>query len=119
MERSNWKQVFSKSKQRHYWFNEATGVTQWTEPASVQELAAVTVPNSEGNLDVGDNSKKRKRDETIVTNSSSTTVEIHAQTSSQLPKVAVVVPFRDLHHEQKRAEHLARFIPEMARYTHT
>ncbi|CAM9311977.1 unnamed protein product, partial [Ectocarpus fasciculatus] len=29
--------------------------------------------------------------------------------------VAIIVPFRDLHVEQKRSEHLKRFVPEMSR----
>ena len=32
------------------------------------------------------------------------------------PKIAIIVPFRDLHVEQKRSEHLRKFIPEMSRY---
>lgn len=31
-------------------------------------------------------------------------------------KVAIIVPFRDLHAEQKRSQQLARFAPEMAAY---
>jgi hypothetical protein len=32
------------------------------------------------------------------------------------PKVAIIVPFRDLHVEQKRSEHLRAFVPAMTRY---
>jgi hypothetical protein len=31
------------------------------------------------------------------------------------PKVGIIVPFRDLHVEQKRSEHLRTFVPAMTR----
>lgn len=35
------------------------------------------------------------------------------------PKVAIIVPFRDLHTAQKRSEHLKRFVPEMSQFLST
>jgi hypothetical protein len=32
------------------------------------------------------------------------------------PRVAVLVPFRDLHAQQQRAEHLQRFVPFMTQF---
>lgn len=32
------------------------------------------------------------------------------------PKVAVIVPFRDLHSEQKRQQHLTKFVPELTAF---
>ena len=29
--------------------------------------------------------------------------------------IVIIVPFRDLHHEQKRLQQLQRFVPEMTR----
>lgn len=136
-ERSNWQQVFSKTKQRFYWFNQATGKTQWTEPAghngkvSGQTSTSSSTGNSNGqDINVEDRNNKRKRDETTnsedngvgrsgqtpTSTSSLPTTTTTTRTVIQLPKVAIIVPYRDLHTEQKRAEHLARFIPEMSRY---
>ena len=152
MERSNWKQVFSKSKQRYYWFNEASGQTQWTEPPAVSAAAPGTTTGTTTGTTIGttgtgtnvtgtdtgtgtksdegstsDDNKKRKRDDVILATTSGSSRGSSSDPSSSnnhpraapraytLPKVAIIVPFRDLHHEQKRAEHLARFIPEMAR----
>jgi hypothetical protein len=136
--------VFSKSKQRYYWFNEASGQTQWTEPPAVSAANGTTgttigttgtgttgtstgtgTKSDEGST--SDDNKKRKRDDVILTTTSGSSSGSSSDPSSSndhpraapraytLPKVAIIVPFRDLHHEQKRAEHLARFIPEMAR----
>jgi hypothetical protein len=117
MERSNWKKVFSNSKQRYYWFNQATGKTQWEEPAGHKDEATTTITNanaSTSNEKVVDHcDKKRKRDD------AQPAMTYHSTNAAvRLPKVAIIVPFRDLHPVQKRAEHLARFIPEMARYAY-
>lgn len=37
-------------------------------------------------------------------------------TSASGPKVAVIVPFRDLHPEQRRQEHLKAFVPRMTQF---
>ena len=127
MERSNWKKVFSNSKKRYYWFNEATGKTQWDEPeVHLREPMLVktveVIDNTSRSSDVNDKKRKVEEDDVSAHKTSKTTsqetttsTELPSETAPQLPKIAIIVPFRDLHVEQKRAEHLKRFIPEMAR----
>lgn len=106
-ERSNWKKVFSESKQRHYWFNQATGKTQWDEPAVHKRDQTEIATSNRAVSNINHNDKKRKRDE----------VQRSADdVKSSLPKIAVIVPFRDLHSEQKRGQQLKRFVPEMERW---
>lgn len=116
-ERSNWQQVFSKTKQRFYWFNQANGKTQWLEPAGHTTNNTLTTSISNGqDTDAEQRNNKRKRDETLSVGTDGSRAAATTTPSSRSPKVAIIVPYRDLHIEQKRADHLARFIPEMARY---
>ena len=86
---SPWVKQFSKKHQVVYWFNTETGASQWTAPPDWEDVA-ITPPST------ASESKKRKRDDNKM-------------------KVAIIVPFRDLHPEQSRSKHLAQFIPHMTR----
>uniref|UniRef100_A0A6U4I093 WW domain-containing protein n=1 Tax=Phaeomonas parva TaxID=124430 RepID=A0A6U4I093_9STRA len=79
-----WVKALSSEHQRYYWFDTATGASQWMPPPPPDPDAAAEEP-----------SRKRPRP------------------SDGPPRVAVIVPFRDLHVAQKRAEHLRKFAPHM------
>ena len=90
----SWSKCFSKTHQKDYWFNSITNEKSWTEPVIV---------------------KKRKYEET-VSKSSSEVEPNKAKFDSFLHKIAIIVPFRDLHVEQNRKIQLHQFIPHMVSF---
>ena len=103
VEKGEWVQCFSKSNQRPYWFNKRTNERSWTVPSSSYNK---------------NDDQLRKGSISSVHN-----VAIEAQTDKRLDgsnesKIAIIVPFRDLHVEQTRAKHLETFIPTMLKFLH-
>ena len=95
-----WQKVWSKRHQRDYWFNSQTNEKRWVEPEEMK------------------NSRKRPVD--ALTSSSVPVVAASASSSSTTPKkqatrpeVAIIVPYRDLHIEQKRKQHLDIFVQQL------
>lgn len=112
-ENGAWEKVYSKTKKRYYWFNRQTRRSQWTQPSSW------SVTEARDELDdsnsTGESSCKRQRkDDAESMTAQKDTAKISR--SGNFPKVAIIVPYRDLHVEQKRASHLARFVPEMIKF---
>ena len=93
-----WVKSFSKTHSRDYWFNTKDGTRSWTPPQSEE----------------GEPPQKRRA--TAEEKESTSTTSSLASSSISVPKVAVIVPFRDLHEAQKRQEHLDRFVPEMSSF---
>ena len=85
-----WQKCYSKSHNAYYYFNAKNGKTSWTFPAN--ELNR-DLPNRDA-LPTQD-SKRRRLDE---------------------HKVAIIVPFRDLHAEQNRQKHLKKFAPNIVKF---
>jgi hypothetical protein len=111
-----WQKVLSEKYQQHYWFNSETGESRWEEPIEAKE----DIPESSSQP------LKRQRVETETQTSTATVLASSTEGEGERKQkstyntlsdidIAIIVPFRDLHHEQKRAEQLARFIPEMTR----
>lgn len=93
-----WIKVFSKTHQKDYYFESATGKTQWMAPSQAEGAAP---PPSKKQLE----------------GSSSSSDDRSAEAKGKLvQKTAIIVPFRDLHAEQKRKQHLQVFIPAMTEY---
>lgn len=82
---AEWTKCLSSKHQRYYWFNSATGESRWTPPPA-------PAPGSNGDGTAARAAKRRRPSE---------------------PRVAIIVPFRDLHAEQKRMSHLEAFAPHM------
>ena len=91
-----WIQHFSKTHENaSYWVNSKTGEKRWSKPDDSAERCSVTEEDSERV------SKRARIDEPIAVR------EVGV-------KIAIIVPFRDNHPEQKRSEHLAAFIPALS-----
>jgi hypothetical protein len=115
---SGWTECFSNKHKHIYWFNSKTGETSWTRPAnfkspvdnntsgSDENRKRRRVDESEGSME-GSESKKALSTERPTTEEKSRTVA---------PDIAIIVPYRDLHIEQKRRQHLERFVPDMIRF---
>ena len=103
------KDWISKMSQKHnkiYYFNTITGETSWKFPTIEEEK--VCSPNT-GN--------KRSIDEVLLLKDSKPALK--KKLSEEIPlkvEIAVIVPYRDLHVEQKRKLHLDHFIPEMTNF---
>lgn len=133
---SEWSKVFSHTHQAYYWFNASTGESSWTEP----EGSATAAPGggrgsdstdqrtSAGKIDgqaasaAGAASSREeeepstKRRKVAESDGSSSTGASTSTTARTGHKIAIIVPFRDLHVEQKRSEHLRAFVPAMTRF---
>ncbi|KAJ1421893.1 nucleotide-diphospho-sugar transferase [Ochromonadaceae sp. CCMP2298] len=96
---SVWQKCFSKTYSRDYWFNRTTGEKLWDDP-SVNSASGEAVEKG----------AKRPRQEEVKSSSSA------ARETTPHTKVAIVVPFRDLHAEQERGKHLLEFIPFMTKF---
>jgi hypothetical protein len=90
-----WIECWSKSKSKPYWYHAASNKYLWYRPKLL---------NNDKDDDEPLQPSKRARSEPASSSSS-------PSTSSS--KVAIIVPYRDLHSEQKRAAHLTRFVPAM------
>ena len=103
------KDWISKMSQKHnkiYYFNIVTGETSWKFP-TIETC-------SPKKCDTG----KRSIDE-VLKGSNDEKVALKKKSSEEIPskvEVAVIVPYRDLHVEQKRKLHLDRFIPEITNF---
>lgn len=89
-----WIKCFSKSNQRPYWFNERTNERSWTAPPSTS-------------------SSDEQLDRTVTHEGKGATKQDKIDYNISEPKIAIIVPFRDLHVEQTRARHLNMFVPTM------
>eukprot|EP00934_Nitzschia_sp_Nitz4_P006904 Nitzschia sp. Nitz4//scaffold315_size20666//6259//7425//NITZ4_008642-RA/size20666-processed-gene-0.3-mRNA-1//-1//CDS//3329547489//6894//frame0 len=137
-----WVRTFSNSQKRYYYSHKDTKHTQWHFP-TVSEVAdpwmakARSEANQKKEKDRGSSTKKRKDESEEGSSkrprpssekhvsSSSHTKPVPAPASSAIDSllsladttsVAIIVPYRDLHVEQKRAAHLAKFVPHMIQF---
>jgi hypothetical protein len=120
-----WEEHLSRQHQRPYWFNTQTGERVWERPANVAPPSSSAPSSSSSSSSARDDArkdsegaagsdggaatKKRKR--------SDGSDDGTAASAAAAPpvKVAVIVPYRDLHQEQSRRKHLDRFIPGMTK----
>lgn len=84
-----WSRVKSRSQNRYYYIHNESQKTQWDFPSDADSPPA-----------------KRLRVE-------------HTSFSKDKPSIAIIVPFRDLHPEQQRSAHLAKFVPHMRKFLQT
>ncbi|GMH61361.1 hypothetical protein TL16_g03240 [Triparma laevis f. inornata] len=128
-----WTKEFSKSQQKHYFYHHKTNARQWHPPTLTEaqnpELAAerarrktieecnqqtdsTATPSASTTSAAG----KRKRDDPNPTSTTSSTSISKQSKPSPLTSVAIIVPFRDLHLEQKRSSHLSQFSPYISNF---
>ena len=122
-----WIRTFSNSQKRFYYSHNETKHTQWHFPTASEAndpyMAKRRAKNNSGGNGQSSSSSssasaqqkpaKKPRIETINSLSSGVDGLLDvADTTS----VAIIVPFRDLHMEQKRSEHLGKFVPHMIQF---
>ncbi|KAG7371179.1 glycosyl transferase group 7 protein [Nitzschia inconspicua] len=130
-----WIRTYSKSQQRYYYSHKDTKHTQWhfpsvseakdpwlakkraeenqrkeQEQAKANAAANLKRPRPEERSE--QESKKLKPETATAAPSDVDDLLALADTSS----VAIIVPFRDLHIEQKRSAHLGQFVPHMIKF---
>lgn len=91
-----WVRHMSRSQNRYYFIHTATQKTQWTFP---------TPDQADDDDSAAPPAVKRARLDQPAPNF-----------TKSKPSVAIIVPFRDLHPEQQRSAHLARFVPHMTKF---
>ena len=110
MQRHGWQICFSKTHQKEYFFNTITGERSWERP----ELQS-TDKGSYQDSDAIASHKRPSFDENQVVPTKRTYRSSEADTCLNI-KVAVIVPYRDMHVEQRRKEHLDRFVPYITEF---
>jgi hypothetical protein len=122
-----WIRTFSNSQKRYYYSHSETKHTQWHFPTASEandpwmaKRRAET--NHSSNTNTSSNTSnsrngaqqqqqrqaKKPRLEAPIETTTTSFLDVADTTS-----VAIIVPFRDLHSEQKRSEHLSKFVPHM------
>lgn len=110
-----WERVYSNTHKQYYYFNKADGSKSWTVPEGYKELQQQVASSSSRSsssstaLEQGNSSRKRSLEDRSYP-------EVKKRETEIAPVVAIIVPFRDLHKEQKRSQHLKRFIPEISQF---
>ncbi|VEU43456.1 unnamed protein product [Pseudo-nitzschia multistriata] len=113
-----WIRTFSNSQKRYYYSHSETKHTQWHFPtASEANDPWMAKRRAETNRSSQQQqpAKKKQRTEKGAAVASLSDVDALLDVADTT-SVAIIVPFRDLHKEQKRSEHLSKFIPHMIRF---
>lgn len=111
-----WQKIMSEKYQQYYWFNSVTGESKWTEPEGWIEPPAKRL-KTETPEEINSTNSNSTSSSTSTTTTTTPATTINTQREDV--DIAIIVPFRDLHSEQKRFEQLQRFVPEMTRFTFT
>ena len=99
-----WSKHFSNTHKQWYYYHTSDGTRQWTKPIEPVEPIEP----------VDNNNKKRNYDNIKDNNDNNNNDNINKKDrKDNKPYVAIIVPFRDIHKEQKRSQHLERFIPSI------
>jgi len=120
-----WSRGYSKSQQRTFYFHTETKHTQWhfptaseaKDPLMAKKRAEMNKEREKKRAQGGDGGSAKR--ETVVkrprvsnnNDNDNDFLELADATS-----VAIIVPYRDLHSEQKRAQHLRQFVPHMIKF---
>lgn len=139
---SEWSKEFSKKHQTHYWYNAVSLKSVWEDPNPVEHSVQHSGGAEESEEQSGGISKKRKVCDEASSSSASAlsnppsssahpaTSTTRQETSTKIPEtstitpeisitrpdIAIIVPYRDLHTEQKRKQQLDRFIPAITEF---
>jgi len=107
-----WSKQWSKTHQAAYWHNRLTNKTSWTEPP---EAVVASLQGAQAEEGGGPPPSKKRAVESTAGGGGAAGSSASASSRAR-PKVGIIVPFRDLHAEQKRQQHLDRFVPEMSAF---
>jgi len=137
-----WIRTFSNSQKRYYYSHSDTKHTQWHFPTASEandpwmaKRRAETNHNSSSNSSSSNSNSSRNGGQQqqqqrqakkprleapietkTITSTSTTTSSTSFLDVADTTSVAIIVPFRDLHSEQKRSEHLSKFVPHMIEF---
>jgi len=119
-----WSRGFSNSQKKQFYFHKETKTTQWHFPTET-EAKDPTVAKRRA-----EEAKKREAEKISQAKAPpAASADSKNNMSSKRPRmdndfleladstsVAIIVPFRDVHAEQKRAAHLKQFVPHMIQF---
>jgi N-terminal region of glycosyl transferase group 7/WW domain len=122
-----WTRQYSKSQGKNFYFHKETKHTQWHFPTASEAKDPLKAKRR------ADEAKEREKKRQPDPRPSSSVSEADANKRQRVASsgsqknddflgladstsVAVIVPFRDLHVEQKRSEHLNKFVPHMMEF---
>jgi hypothetical protein len=130
-----WSRGYSKSQQRTFYFHAETKHTQWHFPtaseaknplkakeraeankASTPHATTATTKSRNNNYNNNHHDTKRFADTSNTASAKRSRVDDAAAAWADATSVAIIVPYRDLHTTQHRAQHLAQFIPHMHQF---
>lgn len=132
-----WSRGYSKSQQRTFYFHAETKHTQWhfptaseaKDPSKAKRRAEMNKEREQGGGGGGNGGGKKRTDGKPSASSSSSSPKRPRTSGSasggskddflelaDSTSVAIIVPYRDLHVEQKRAAHLRDFVPHMIKF---
>ena len=106
---NSWTKEYSETHKEYYWLNTVTGETRWTDP-----FIADKVRTLDGSQDTKQGEEERPTKRVKITDTLDSISEPISAVKGTTIKVAIIVPFRDQHVEQKRSEHLSIFIPKIS-----
>lgn len=106
-----WRKCFSKTHKSYYYFNTVDGTSSWNLPTiTSQDTPAVSKSDRKRSGDESSDADQSKRTKLVLT------INPPKPTELLKLKVAIIVPFRDLHKEQNRRQHLNQFVPRMMEF---
>ena len=132
-----WSRGFSNSQKKQFYFHKETKTTQWhfptaseakdptvakrrAEDAKKREAsrmsAGVRSKTPAGNNSSSNNSSKRPRVASASALPQPTLTNNNDFLELDSTSVAIIVPFRDVHAEQKRSLHMKAFVPHMIQF---
>ena len=122
--KGGWIRTFSNSQKRYYYSHNETKHNQWhfptaseaNDPWVAKRRAETNSSETNRTQQQPSNNPAAYKKPRIDNNDPSTSTSTSSDALLDLAdttNVAIIVPFRDLHVEQKRSEHLSKFIPHM------
>lgn len=123
-----WTKAYSKSQKRYFWNHLETKTSQWHPPTKEEAedpIMAKKKAEQKAKLEREqiEREKKAKRKHGSSSSSSKSSNkkkkivlsddDASGFSLAETTSVAIIVPFRDLHPEQNRSEHLKKFVPHM------
>jgi hypothetical protein len=99
-----WSKQFSNTYKRDYWYNDKDKKTSWTKPTCISSSSKKRHLDDMQNTNEAENLNNKKSN------------SISPPSILRSPEIAIIVPFRDIHAEQKRKQHLDRFVPEITSF---
>lgn len=119
-----WSRGFSKTQKKYYYYHKATETTQWHFP-TVSEAKDPTIAKrraEQATIREQQQQIQQQQQKRLKTTHSTTANSHNSKNKNDFldladsTSVAIIVPFRDLHKEQNRAQHLKLFIPHMIQF---